>query len=288
MIILLYGPDDYRRERKKIEIITEFEKKHSSLGVRILNAAEKESAADLEFFLRNQSIFDSKKIVVIENLFPLRGAGGADDEDDGVASVVPSDSEESSQSNVGKKTITDILKEYSVAPSVTILISEKKKPAKSFAFLLKKSELIQEFEGLAGPGWDAFVKSEAKKNGITLSVSSAKFLGEVYQGNSWALATELQKLSGFKKEIDLDDLNEFDLDVAPNYWALVNGAKSYDLRSRLSALEKLFSMNDPAPKIFNILSASWREKTPQFAAYDKAIKSGKLEYEEALVDLVIG
>ena len=49
----------------------------------------------------------------------------------------------------------------------------------------------------------------------------------------------------------------------------------------------MLSLNDPPPKIFNILAAQWQEKTPHMAAYDLAIKSGKLDYEEALTDLLI-
>jgi hypothetical protein len=47
-------------------------------------------------------------------------------------------------------------------------------------------------------------------------------------------------------------------------------------------------MSDPAPKLFNILASQWKEKISQFARYDLAIKSGKLDYEEALLDAVIG
>ena len=46
-------------------------------------------------------------------------------------------------------------------------------------------------------------------------------------------------------------------------------------------------MNDPAAKLFNILGSQWKEKTAQMAELDFAVKSGKLEYEEALVDLIL-
>jgi hypothetical protein len=46
-------------------------------------------------------------------------------------------------------------------------------------------------------------------------------------------------------------------------------------------------MNEAGPKLFNILASQWKEKTAAMAEFDFAIKSGKLEYEEALVDLVI-
>ncbi len=279
MLILLYGPDDYRREQKRREIVAEFEKKHESIGMGLFDVKQDEGRAKLEEFLRNQSIFEDKKLAVLENLFPMR-AGASNDDDD-------SATHEDDAEDTSGKDLAAILKAYLDAPSTTILISEKKKPTKSFAFLLKKAGLIQEFAALAGSSWEKFIEAEAARNGLTLAPDALKFIANVFAGNTWGVATELQKLSSFKKAISLKDLGAFDLDVAPNYWGLVNGLKGYDVRSRLTALETLLALNDPAPKIFNILAASWREKTPQFAAYDRAIKSGKLEYEEALVDIVL-
>ncbi len=133
--------------------------------------------------------------------------------------------------------------------------------------------------------------------GVDLAPSAAQFLATIFTGNSWALVTELQKLSGFKKAgagaqksapIDAKDLAAFDLDAAPDYWMLLNGLKNFDARVRLSTLERLFAMNDAPAKIFNILASQWKEKTAQMAEFDFMVKSGKFEYEEALVDLAIG
>jgi len=134
----------------------------------------------------------------------------------------------------------------------------------------------------------SWIIAEAKKLGVTLAPAATQFLAAVYAGNSWALATELEKLGSFKKTVTREDLDAFDLEAAPNYWMLLNGLKSFDARVRLSTLEKLFAMNDAPAKIFNILASQWKEKTAQMAEFDFAVKSGKLEYEEALVDLVLG
>ena len=116
-----------------------------------------------------------------------------------------------------------------------------------------------------------------------LSERQRRFLDVIRHSGS-ALLQVINDILDFSKIA----AGRFDLDVAPNYWGLLNGVKGYDVRSRLSALETLLAMNDPAAKLFNILASQWKEKIPQFAKYDAAIKSGKLEYEEALVDLVIG
>jgi DNA polymerase III delta subunit len=279
MIIFLYGLDDYRRLEKKRGIVAEFKKKHSNLGLGVFDLAAGATADDVEEFLRSQSIFETKKLAVVEGLFPARRG----EEESGERRA-----ESGEEEKKDGKGIAEILKTYLETPNVTILISETKKPVKAFGFLLKPPVLAQEFAALAGPTWEAFVKSEAKKLGVILASAATRFLAGVYQGNSWGLATELQKLAALRSSADLGDLEVLGLEAAPNYWALLNGVKGYDIRARLMALETLLAMSDPAPKLFNILASQWKEKTAQFAGYDLAIKSGKIEYEEALVDAVIG
>jgi DNA polymerase III delta subunit len=274
MIIFLYGPDDYRRIQKKRAIIAEFQKKHGAFGTGYFDLAEEGAADAFTEFARNQSIFDPAKLAVLTNAFeldpaplakllkPLAGAGtgtGA-----GAASA-------------------------NIFSGTTVLIAERDKPVKALAFLTEKPALSQKFETLAGAEWLSFIKEEAGKAGVRLADAAALFLGTVYAGNSWALVTELRKLSGFKTTgmVDRRDLDAFDLEAAPNYWMLLNGMKSFDARTRLATLERLFALNDPPPKIFNILAAQAGEKTPRMAEYDRMVKTGKLDYEEVLLDLAI-
>jgi DNA polymerase III delta subunit len=268
MIVFLYGPDDYRRIQKEHALIAEFQKKHGPLGLVYFDMEADDAAATLTEFARNQSIFDPSKLAVLENAFEFEPAA-----------------------------LAKILKPLAGLAGTTILISEKDKPVKALAFLLEKPALSQKFEALAGAEWFSFIKEEANRLGVRLADTAALFLGNVYAGNSWALVTELQKLAGFKAKsgtaagaaavIEKRDLDAFDLEVAPNYWMLLNGMKSFDARTRLATLEKLFALNDPPPKIFNILAAQAGQNTPRMAEYDLMVKTGKLDYEEVLVDLAI-
>ena len=266
MIIFLYGPDDYRRNEKKHELIAEFKKKRSATGVAFFDMEAVAAQEELASFLRNQSIFDTGKLAVVENAFEW----------------------EATKLTKFAKFLTPFVEDK----NNTLLIVEKDKPVKALAFLLEKPTLSQKFEQLAGAEWHAFIKVHARKYDIQLTDSTVQFLGTVYEGNTWGLVTELQKLSGLAlaqagKPVDRKDLNAFDLEVAPNYWGLMNGLKSYDMKARLFALEKMLALNDPAAKIFNILASQWAEKIPHMAEYDLAVKSGKVDYEEALVDLLI-
>lgn len=264
MFVFLYGPDDYRRIQKKNGIIAEFEKKHSGLTLGTFDFAIEGTADAFSAFARSESIFGAAKLAVVENAFEVEPAK-----------------------------LAKLLKPLAADKSTTILIAEKEKPVKALAFLMEKPSLGQKFENLEGAEWTAFIKAEASGLGLALADDAAQFLATVYQGNVWALITELQKLAALKAAlapgsvIRKKDLDALDLEVAPNYWGLLNGMKSFDARIRLYALEKLFAINDPPPKIFNILAAQAGEKIPLMAEYDLAVKSGKLDYEEVLLDLAL-
>lgn len=268
MIIFLYGPDDYRRSEKKRSIVVEFSKKRSEIGLGVFDLEEKTSLESLGQFLKTQSIFETAKLAVLENAFELDAPK-----------------------------LAKLLKPFIEEKNITILITEKDKPVKALGFLLEKPTISQKFEQLAGAEWTAFIQAEAKKNDVKLTPAAAQFLGTIYAGNTWGLITEIEKLSGFKNSaagasatgavIDKKDLDIFDFEVAPNYWGLINGLKNYDIKNRLYAFETMLAANDPPAKIFNILASQWQEKTPHMAEYDLAVKSGKVDYEEALVDLLI-
>ena len=261
MIIFLYGPDDYRRQLKKQSLVDEFNKKRSATGLAFFDLENGSAQDELLEFLANQSIFESAKLAVIENAFEIPAPK-----------------------------LAKLLKPFLVSKNITLLITEKDKPMKALAFLLEKPAIAQKFEVLSGAEWISFIKAEAKKLGIQFTASAIQFLADIYQGDTWGVITELQKLAGFAEDgavIDKKDLNVFDLEIAPNYWGLMNGLKSYDLKNRLYAFESMLALGDPAAKIFNILASQWQEKIPHMAEYDLAVKSGKVDYEEALVDLLI-
>jgi DNA polymerase III delta subunit len=278
MLIFLYGSDDYRRLQKKRELVAEFRKKRSNLGLGVFDLSAKDWHDEFDEFTRSTSLFETARLAVFENAF-----------------------EELEAPALAKLLKPFVDDKKSPGGAITILLAERDKPVKALAFLLEKPTISQKFENLAGAELINFIATEAKKLGMKISATAAQFLATVYAGNTWALATELQKLSSYKTRasvtgatmavIERADLDQFDLEAAPNYWMLLNGLKSYDIRTRLTTLERLLAMNDPAAKIFNILAAQWKDlsknSAPQMAEFDFAVKSGKLEYEEVLVDLMI-
>ncbi len=257
MFIVLRGPDDYRRAIRKQELIAGFRKKYPAAEVRVFDAASDEVADALAIFFASSSLFAAKKMGIVEN---LEEAGKA------VATVL--------KSIVGRE--DDV-----------VLVPLRKK-AEGFDFLEKKGATVELFDYPEGAAWKQFVAREAKQAGIALDAGAAALLADYYAKNTWGLVTELQKLAGLgKKTITEKDLAVSELELALNYWAVMNGLKSGNPGARLASLEELLRENEPAGKIFNMISAMWPERVASFAAYDVAIKTGKLEYEEALLDLAL-
>ena len=285
MIIFLYGSDDYRRELKKREIVAEFRGRRTDLGLGIFSA-EGGSASGGDFlwleefreFLINQSLFQTAKMAVGSGLFETLDS--------------------SFVKTAAGKDFINILKGVLENKNITVLISEKDKPVKALDFLLKAPVLVQAFEILKGKEWESFVRAEVKKREINISPDGARFLAQVYEGDTWRLITELDKIQFLGgREIQIKDLEDLGVEQAPNFWGLILGFKSRDVAARLWALEKVFGTNDPPAKIFNILayqlpsfakaSEGEARKNWSMAEYDLMVKSGKIEYEEALVDLMI-
>ncbi|MEK7507994.1 MAG: hypothetical protein AAB602_02840 [Patescibacteria group bacterium] len=261
MLIFLYGQDDYRREEKRRSIKEEFLKKYSSLSIGSFDLLEGGGFEEFKNFVRSQSIFEAKKIVFLENAFEIETPDAL------------------------VKELVSFLKNK----DTTIVLSESGKPAKAFASLLEKPALAQEFRQLEGKDWEKFIFDTAKKYNVVLDAPALEFLARVYNGNSWGLVTEIQKLSLLgKKGITKADLEGTMIETVPDFWAIFNGLKNSDITRRLFVLEKLFAAHEPAAKIFNILASLSKDRVSDFAEYDLKVKSGKLEYEEALVYAVLG
>jgi|SRR5882724_12837504 len=257
MIIFLYGPDAYRRDQKKRFYISEFEKKYSPRGILRMDLEPGEAAA-LDAAARSQSLFDKAKLVVVENPF-----------------------------EVTPKRLAAALQPFLKDKQLNALLIADKKPVKALEFLLKAPVTSASFENLEGAAWMKFVQAEVAARKVGLEPAALVLLARTYEKDSWGLVTELQKLAGAEKVLSAADLAALGVEVAPEFFPLIQSLRSARMGDRFAALARLFQDNEPAAKTFNIISALWTQRMPLFAAYDKAVKMGKMDYEEALTDLII-
>ncbi|MEK7612021.1 MAG: hypothetical protein AAB407_01645 [Patescibacteria group bacterium] len=163
--------------------------------------------------------------------------------------------------------------------SKTLLIIAEKKLSKEFAFLLKDPVQSQEFPELKGTELSSFIRKEAKKQNVEVSDAQVASLALLCGSDTWGIVHELEKLS-------LGGATP-NGEAGKDFFPLIQGFMRGTLGSRLSSLEWLLQNNDPVA-IFNVsTSLATPIQKIRMANYDVAIKSGKLEYEEALLDLIL-
>lgn len=257
MIIFLYGPDSYRRLERKNFYAEQFFKKYG-LPPQPADLNEAGGWALFEETAKGQSLFAPRKLILLE----------------GLASADP-------------KKLKPILELFLDNKLSNLVISESKKPVKALEMLLKKPVLAEEFETLKDSAWLSFLRAEAKKFGAALDAAALTYLASAYKGDSWSAVTELKKISNLGRTCMAKDLEEMGVAREADYWALVNGLRAPRIGGRLTALQAIMSMQEPAAKVFNILASLWSQRARDFAEYDKAIKFGRMDYEEALTDLAL-
>ncbi|MDO8504362.1 MAG: hypothetical protein Q7S36_00715 [Candidatus Liptonbacteria bacterium] len=257
MIFFLYGADDYRRFARKRELISELQKKYPDITAGNFSL-KGEGSAFLDF-ARGQSLFSRKRLAVLDDVFELEA-----------------------------KEASLLVKPFLEDKEVAILISEHSKPLKPLEFLSHKPVLAEQFTKLEPDDFLDFARKLAKKENLNIEPEALKLLADLYAGNSWGLATEIAKLSSLGARVGQKEIEELGLDAPADYWQTLNSLKSQNLGARLWALFRLALSREGAPKTFNMLAATTKTRAESFANYDLLIKSGKLDYEEALLDFALG
>jgi DNA polymerase III delta subunit len=271
MIIFLYGPDSYRRREKLKEIVAQYRKDHQSVGFFDFKTKDSDDEFDkLREFCASHSLFENVKLAVVENI---------------LADFAVSDDKKN------QKSATVFLKSNLENKELTVLISESKAPPQAFDLLLKKPVLSQEFKHFSADQFEFFIKKEAEMRGLKLTADALTFLAENFKEDSWGVINELEKLSLFNEKNfnsrRLREVVDYNRPIHSNEFfnQIKNLLWSRSFEQRLVNLEFLLHGSEPA-KIFNFLasfSTNSLELTRKFADYDIAVKSGKMEYEEALM-----
>ncbi len=272
MIIFLYGPDSYRRNEELRNIIEGY--KREGVLVERFDFSEARTEAEarkkldsLEEFTRADSLFATRKSAVLSGLFEW--------------DVVE---------------IKAFLKGAVKAKGYTLVLSEEEAGSGEYPFLRGKSVDHRKFEFFKGVDLQNFINEEARARGIRLMPIAVRALEKISAGSSWFIVTELEKLrlhplTQEGKAIDVNNMEAVaDWRGESNLFAFINGVERLLPSEKIVALEHLFLHREEPAKIFNILAVS-RYLTSgllrQLADYDVAVKSGKLEYDDVLLELAL-
>lgn len=251
MVLYLFGPDSYRRQKKAADILSAYEKKHSKNGLaRFYLDESPDKTEELKRFLNSPSLFSEKKLAL---------------------------------AYCGKKSATGelkkILKEFLNDKDVVILLICDEKLPKTFDFLNKEPVKKEEFALLEGRKKESFILREAKERGAALTSEQVRALARTEDSFSAAMQIEVLALGGELQE------SAASLEFFPLVSAI--SSSSSDISKKLLALDNLIRSYEPAAA-FNVAAAICGLGAKEvFADCDIEKKSGKLDYEEILLKLAI-
>lgn len=259
MLIVLIGPDAYSRQERAGIIRAEYLKKHRAISLELFDVECEGEIGRLEEFAHSAGLFGSSRLAVVKNI--------------GLTSEV--------------SRLKKLFVKYATDPGLTALISEPSLK-KEFSFLreLKKPNVVEKYEILTEGAFLSFIKKEASKRNLVLEADALKYLGRVFAGDMWRAVTELEKLSLLTQKISPGLFGKLGIKVGENFFAHVRWAGK-DVAGRLCHLENLLSMKEDEAKIFNIMAYQNNGRLKEFADLDVEIKSGRLEYGEALLSLAL-
>ncbi|MBI2010925.1 MAG: hypothetical protein HYS89_01685 [Candidatus Colwellbacteria bacterium] len=266
MIILLYGLDSYRRLKKLAEITEAYRSKYTGLSHERFDLAEEGSFPKFLDFVTSRSMFDPVKLVVLDNI---------------IASDAPNE-------------LKEILKTYAEIKDTTVVVNSETKPPVKFKFLFEEPVQVQEFPAPKEEGLDSFIKKTASAHELKLDEATVAHLAAAFGSDTWALATEIERLALASNGAGTPTKTKDLIEKKPTreYYPLINSVKwGRSRKERLVALERILSeRRDEPARVFNTLAYRLKDEKEAklFADYDVAVKSGKLEYEEILLDLALG
>jgi len=185
MIYFLFGQDTYRSRQKMKEIIEEYKKRHQSgLNFIKLDFNEKEFS-DLKQTIETVSMFDEKKLVVLEGVFQ--------------------------QSAYFQEELLNYLKKRKIdsdKDSIVIFWAEKiDEKNKLFQFLRKKAK-IQEFKLLQPSKLKEWVKKHIKEQGGSIENQAIEKLIDCIGNDLWRMSNELDKLIAFDKKVKKENVEK--------------------------------------------------------------------------------
>ncbi len=304
MVIFLSGPDTYRRAAARKKALAGLQAEHPGASVVRFDGGEDPIAAG-EFlgFIRGQSLFFAPRIAAAENCLANLDARGA-----------------AQLKILAGQTKTHIILTETVPPKGKpwTFLSQPPVQFDHFEFLkgspwraFVHDELLARdlhlsdaaVELLArihqGDTWRLITELDKLANlgRKNLTVADLQELGVEEAGDFWQLLTGLRAPTLRARLAALEQTFAQNEPAARLFYiasaqarlpacATPEAASFAEVATKAESARRAGASPRP-PVAFSKGGAKEGEKTPLFAAYDLAIKSGKLDYEEALVDLVM-
>ncbi len=259
MLIFLYGPDTYRSKRKLSEIIEEYKKVHRiGLSLVFFEGGDLKLAS-LKEAIRQTSIFDEKKLLVISNV--------------------------SANQDFKEKFLKN--SEFFESLKDTVLFYEEDEiPAKDkfFAFLKNKAK-VQNFQFLQGENLKKWIRQELAGFKAEISPEAMTKLVDSVGSDLWRLSNEINKLVSFRKKERKVNLEDVELLVKPKIetaiFKTIDAIAQKDKKQALLLIHRHLKKGDSPLYLLSMINFQFRnllvvkdlmERRQPYGAILKAVK----------------
>ncbi len=279
MITFLHGADDYRREQRLRELVKAYQKKYAVFSTNAFDFDDEDEVLRFRDFCSQQTMFEDKKLALITNAFFIKGS----EEAQGIL-----------KSALNNERVIVFISEFTDENNPRA--RDRVLVPKDLLFLLNAPAHAESFDPLPDAKLAFFISSEARKRDILVSPEAADFLVFALRRDTQLIMNELEKIGLYynepTRELSRQDVEPLvDYLESPDIFAFTNAVtKLGPIATRLTPLERLFINQEEPAKIFNIFAKNpFIDLTTikMLADYDIAIKSGKLDYETAFVDICL-
>lgn len=260
MTIFLHGPDSYRRTQRLHIALDQFTTKYPGLGVRRFDAEfDTDAFALTRDALASASLFSPRTLVVLTDALRL----------------APTELQQLIRLTVESQT------------QHLVLLTDVEKLTKPYASLVVPPVQIEVFPILSGAAWNDFVVRCLHKASLTLPSVERQQLSTLFLGDTWGLVREIDVLVAMPAALRHERLQESrrDQETFSVSWQQLRLLVTGTPPQRLSLLARIEASGDAAAKTFAM--AGYSASAPVAARGDHDVKTGALDYEEALLGLVV-
>lgn len=223
MIIFLYGPDTFRLKEKLKKLKERFISEVDKSGFNLLELeGGKMSINDFNKAIATQSFLSSKRMVIVGGIFKARKALQAK--------------------------VLELLKKgnYRDDGEETVIIFWDEKVDKRVALFkyLQGGKFKEEFNILENNKLVNWIRARVRERGGKIGVREANILASKSDGNLWALAGEIDKLTALKRgqEIREEDVEQSLLSkIDDNIFNITDAIASKNVRQALKLVEENLS-----------------------------------------------
>jgi DNA polymerase-3 subunit delta len=226
MLILFHGEDSYRSKKALADLKNKFIKDVDPQANNLFTLnGEKIDVKEIEETIKNTSLFSSKRLIIIDNLFKNKKTSIFDP----ILEIVKS------QENKTEDTIVFYEDEKTQEKKLT------NKQGKNLFNFLKKQKFSQEFKNLSQQGKLVFIQKELKAYNKKITNSAANFLLTSFSNDNWGLSKELKKMSfsNNKEIITLEDVKKISKEIFyEDIFTLTDAISQKNIQKSLELLEK--------------------------------------------------